>query len=74
MGTRAHNRWLGTCPASGKRRYTSKKNAKKAGRTIKGRGLAAFLCGDCGMWHLGHRAGLTREEHRDFHTQAGQGA
>lgn len=71
MGTRAHNRWLGTCPATGKRRYTSKANAKKAGRTIKGRGLSAYHCSECDMWHLGHRAGLTREQHRTHHDNGG---
>jgi hypothetical protein len=45
----------GLCPACGKRRYLSRRDAKTFARISshhKHRGMTAYRCGD--FWHLGH--------------------
>lgn len=44
---------LSTCPDCGKRRYGSRKDAKRAARARHpGDHLAEYRCG--GFWHVGH--------------------
>ena len=51
----------GTCPVSGKRRWTSRAHARLHLRQLKGRGkggtgLGTYRCASgCGDWHVGHR-------------------
>jgi len=44
----------GACPTCGKVRFTSRKDARAAGRRLKHTGdpLSAYRCGD--YWHIGH--------------------
>lgn len=59
--------WI-TCLTTGKRGYPDRETAKLAIRQAEGlrdrRELHPFTCEHCGRWHLGHRLGLTRSEHR----------
>lgn len=59
--------WI-TCQTTGKRGYPDRETAKLAIRQAEGlrdrRELHPFTCEHCGRWHLGHRMGLTRSEHR----------
>lgn len=44
---------VGVCPTCGKRRYPSRRDARKAARLAHpGDHLRAYLCG--AFWHLGH--------------------
>jgi hypothetical protein len=64
--TRPSQRFHGSCPTCGKRRYASRLLARAAGRVID-RTMSAYRCGD--YWHLGHlpsavrRGARTRREH-----------
>ena len=59
--------WI-TCLTTGKRGYPDRETAKLAIRQAEGlrdrRELHPFTCEHCGRWHLGHRLGLARAEHR----------
>jgi hypothetical protein len=43
----------GDCP-SGKVQFATRKQAKKGARFRSLSGLAAYKCGECEFWHLGH--------------------
>jgi hypothetical protein len=44
---------LGDCPLCGKRRYRSRRAARRAARLLyPGDRLRAYRC--CGYWHIGH--------------------
>ncbi len=43
-----------TCPADGKRTYNSRRDARKAGKSTKGRGMNAYECPSGSGWHVGH--------------------
>jgi hypothetical protein len=48
---------IGLCPVSGKKRYITKKNAKKVVKIMRNnKGLHAYRCDDCGDWHIGHHS------------------
>ena len=59
-----------TCPTTGKRGWATKDLARRARRATPDRDLHVYRCDDCGLWHLGARAGHDRQWHRDHH--AGQ--
>lgn len=59
-------RLLGTCTTTGKRQFTQRRWARKAAKATA-RGLAVYQCHDCGLWHVGGKRGLTREQHRQAH-------
>src|SRR5690606_16856721 len=54
---------IGTCPTTGKQTHETRADARKAGRAT-GKGLHAYYCTDCGMHHVGHMGGATREDMR----------
>lgn len=61
--------WAG-CPATGKRGYASRSDAKRALSRWHGvdrTGLAVYLCVHCDRHHIGTQAGHTREDHRNHH-------
>ena len=62
--------YFGTCPVSGKRGYTSRKQARKArqgGAHVHG---SPYKCRHCSMFHLGRmHVAETRDEYRQ--SQAG---
>lgn len=62
--------YFGSCPVTGKRGYTSRKQARRArqgGAHVHGN---PYLCKECSMWHLGrYKAAKTRDEYRK--SQAG---
>lgn len=45
----------GTCPDCGKRRWLTRKDARKAMRRMHDKTLQVYQCGD--YWHLGHPPG-----------------
>lgn len=57
--------YFGSCPVTGKRGYTSRKQARRArqgGAHVHGN---PYLCRHCSMWHLGrYKAAKTRDEYR----------
>ena len=67
------DRFIGLCPTTGKRMYSTRKLARAAARSIHG-DLSAFECDDCGHFHMGHHGGRTREQHRRHHQGLRAGA
>lgn len=63
------NQYVGTCDATGKRKYSTRTIAKTVARGMRGGGLHAFRCTHCDTWHLGHKGAWTRAEHRQHHTK-----
>ena len=67
-------KYAGTCDASGKIQYPTRKDAKEARRLMKGKGIpqsgmSVYQCPECNYWHLGHlsasvRAGRLGREQR----------
>lgn len=57
--------YFGTCPVTGKRGYTTRKQARKArqgGAHVHGH---PYKCRHCQLWHLGrYKAAKTRDEYR----------
>lgn len=52
-----------TCPVTGKRAYTSRKNAKAALLKLAHGGrnrMRPYECDECGKWHIGHMPGRVR--------------
>lgn len=44
-----------TCPATGKRTWRSRRDAKKVAKRVNpGEHMSAFRCAGCDGWHLGH--------------------
>lgn len=64
MGAQPRNLFVATCATTGKRAYSSRDKAKRAGKET-GPGLSAFRCLSCGLWHIGHRGNRDRQTHRD---------
>ena len=61
--------WTG-CPATGKRGYASRSDAKRALSRWHGvdrTGLAVYLCIHCDRHHIGTQGTHTREDHRAHH-------
>lgn len=58
---------MSTC---GKVRYPSRKRARAARRTrdLAGSLLRAYLCSECGGWHLGHLPKSVRQRGEVFFT------
>lgn len=58
--------YFGTCPVTGKRGYTTRKQARKArqgGAHVYG---SPYKCKHCDLYHLGRMApGATRDEYRN---------
>lgn len=48
------NGYIGTCPESGKRQFTSRRTAAATAKQIRGRHMSAYRCDECEFWHLGH--------------------
>lgn len=46
-----NGRLTGDCPACGKERFQTRKEARRAGKRIRSRHLNAYQCGD--FWHYG---------------------
>jgi len=62
MGAHPGNRYVGTCATTGKRQYASRKDARAVARA-QGE-VHAFLCDGCGLFHVGHQHGRSRDEMR----------
>lgn len=55
LGSRQTMKHIGVCPDTGKRKYGSKKQAKRAARANHpGEHMNAWQCQACGHYHLGH--------------------
>lgn len=62
------NAWV-RCPATDKRGYYSKSDARKArGRTPGGGALSVFRCQHCDRYHLGHLPASVRNGKREKNT------
>lgn len=62
---------FGTCEASGKIKYESRRDAKYVIRKRAWTGKSAFSC-DCGYFHIGGKHGiLDRSAHRALHGDEG---
>src|SRR5690606_34715659 len=62
--SRAGN-YFGSCPVTGKRGYTTRKQARKARQAGGHRHGNPYKCRHCNYWHLGHyRQAKTRDEYR----------
>lgn len=62
--------YYATCPTTGKRGYTTRKQARRARQAGGHRHGSPYLCKFCRLYHLGHyRAAKTRDEYRQ--SQAG---
>lgn len=50
-----------TCEATGKRRYASRKAAKRAAASAELKGTNAYVCSSCEGFHNGHAPKLVRD-------------
>lgn len=50
-----------TCEHTGKRRYNSRKDARRAAAAAGNRGLDAYPCTACGGFHNGHLPKMVRD-------------
>ena len=64
---------LGRCPVTGKAQYTTRRIAKKANKMFNDT-ARPFRCEHCSFFHNGHLYGLTRADHRAYHSAAREGA
>lgn len=65
---RGNKKWrFITCTTTGKRRWSTRKDAKDA-RLGLGEGLQVYRCEHCDGWHIGHHAARPRHDHRTYHT------
>lgn len=66
--SRAGSHWV-TCQTCGKRRYFSRRDARRVARNTPGHRLNTYQCDEQPGWHIGHlpnrvRFGdVTRDEH-----------
>jgi len=64
---------IGSCPATGKRAYLTRRAAKRAIRDLDS-SMHPYPCDHCGFWHMGHlpkavRSGrLTRSDYYERQT------
>lgn len=42
-----------------KRRYLSRRDARKSARDVRKRDMQHYRCPQCGFWHIGHRTERT---------------
>jgi len=68
--SRAGN-YFGSCPVTGKRGYTTRKQARKARQGGGHRHGHPYKCRHCNYWHLGrYKAAKTRDEYRGMTEQS----